>query len=73
MSCPREWTNQQALNALRASIRAKRVSKSWVKGFPRYVWHQEGDVWYEARTLNSRPGEYHAHPIEIIGLPVGLR
>jgi len=73
MLCPREWTKQQALNALRRAIRARRVSRSWCGAFPRHVWHREGDVWYEATTNVGTAGTYHAYPIEVTGLPPDLK
>jgi hypothetical protein len=72
MLCPRDWTIQQAVVAIRTAIRARRVSRRWVNGFPRHIWHKEGDVWYEARTAMGTAGTYHAYPIEIAGLPAGL-
>jgi hypothetical protein len=29
-------------------------------------------MWYEGCTNSGNPGEYHAYPIEIAGLPPGL-
>jgi hypothetical protein len=72
MHCPRDWTIQQAIVAVRVAIRARRVSKRWINGFPRHIWHKEGDVWYEACTGTGTAGTYHAYPIEIVGLPAGL-
>jgi hypothetical protein len=72
MHCPRNWTQQQALQAIQRAIRARHVSRSWTGRFPRHVWHREGDVWYEARTSDGAPGDYHAYPIEIATLPAGL-
>jgi hypothetical protein len=71
--CPREFTLQEAGNALRAAIRARMVSRDWVNGFPRHVWHKEGDQWYEACTNAGTAGTYHAYPIEVVGLPPGLQ
>jgi hypothetical protein len=73
MHCPRDWSVREALNALRQAIRSGHVSKAWIGEFPRFVWHREGDVWYEARTENGTPGRYHAHPIEVTALPAGLK
>jgi len=73
MLCPRDWTAGQALNALRAAIRARMVSRSWCGDFPRHVWHKEGDVWYEACTNVGTAGTYHAYPIEEAGLPPDLK
>lgn len=62
--CPPNWTNSEATRVLRAAIREGRVSPVWEHGFPRHVWHLEGDVLYEARLTNSGNGEYHAYPLE---------
>jgi hypothetical protein len=73
MICPREWTDDQATVALREAIRARQVSLFWNDdGFPRYVWHREGTIVYEARTSGGLPGTYHAYPIEPSALPAGL-
>lgn len=73
MHCPRQWTIRQGINAVREAIRAGRVSRKWLpEGFPRHIWHLEGDVWYEARSTNGNPGEYHGYPIEASALPAGL-
>jgi len=70
--CPDGWTDRQALIRLREAIRARRVSRQWVAGYPRHVWHKEGDLWYEACTSIGTAGLYHAYPIEVSGLPPGL-
>jgi hypothetical protein len=71
--CPRQWTKQEALNALRQAIRGGRVSpKRTSDGFPRFVWHLEGETWYEARTQDRADGVYHGYPIEEAELPYGL-
>ncbi len=62
-----------AARTLRESIRAGRVSKQWIDGYPRFVWHMAGETWYEATTKNGDPGLYHAYKIEPEGLPAGLR
>src|SRR4051812_32937120 len=71
--CPRNFTLQEAGNAIRAAIRARRVSQDWVNGFPRRLWHREGDQWYEASTNAGTAGTYHAYPLEPASLPVGLQ
>jgi hypothetical protein len=71
--CPRVFTLQEAGNAIRAAIRARRVSREWINGFPRHLWHKEGHVWYEACTGTGTAGTYHAYPIEVFGLPAGLQ
>jgi hypothetical protein len=62
--CPPNWTNDEATRVLRNAIREGRVSMSWEHGYPRYVWHLDGEVLYEARLTNSGKGEYHAYPLE---------
>jgi len=71
--CPRDFTLQQAGNAIRAAIRERRVSSDWVNGFPRRLWHKEGNQWYEGSTNAGTAGTYHAYPVGIPGLPVGLQ
>lgn len=71
--CPRDFTLQEAGDALRAAIRARRISRQWVNGFPRHIWHKIGEVWYEATTGTGTAGTYHAYPIEVSGLPPGLQ
>jgi hypothetical protein len=73
MRCEAGWHLQQALNVLRDAIRDGRVSRAWVNGFPRYVWHKAGEVWYEAQTNQGNSGIYHAYPVEDSGIPPGLR
>jgi hypothetical protein len=71
--CPREWTVQEGINAVRSAIREGRVSVGWtLDGFPRRIWHQEGEVWYEARTSDRAGGSYHGYPAEVATLPRGL-
>jgi hypothetical protein len=62
--CPPIWTNTEATRLLRLAVLEGRVSWLWEKGYPRYVWHLDGDVLYEARLTNSGTGEYHGYPLE---------
>jgi hypothetical protein len=62
--CPPSWTNVEATRVLRLAIIEGRVSLRWEHGYPRYVWHRDGDVLYEARLTNSGTGEYHGYPLE---------
>jgi hypothetical protein len=62
--CPRSWTNVEATRVLRLAIKDGRVSMAWENGYPRYVWHLDGDVLYEARLTNNESGEYHGYPLE---------
>jgi hypothetical protein len=62
--CPPSWTNVEATRLLRLALTDGRVSMVWEQGYPRHVWHLEGDVLYEARLTNSSNGEYHGYPLE---------
>lgn len=70
--CPRIFTLQEAGDAIRTAIRNRRVSRDWVDGFPRRLWHRVGEQWYEASTNAGTAGTYHAYPLEPAGLPAGL-
>ena len=71
--CPREFTFQQARDAIRRAILAGNVSRKWIDGFPKHIWHKEGDVWYEACTEAGNLGTYHGYPIDASNLPAGLK
>jgi hypothetical protein len=62
--CPPIWDRQSATRALREGLRAGRVSAAWEGGFPKHVWHLDGETLYEARLSNRELGEYHAYPLE---------
>ena len=70
--CPRRWSNQSATDALQSAISNGQVSEAWEDGFPRYVWHKDGDVIYEARHTRGPPGTFHAYPLEKFQIPNGL-
>jgi hypothetical protein len=70
--CPRHWSEAEATAALRVAMTQGTVSEVWEDGFPRYVWHKDGDVWYEARHTRGPYGTFHAYPIELGQLPGGL-
>ena len=46
---------------LREAVKAGRTG-GWDGSFPRYVWHCEDDIVFEARHGGS--GEYHGYPLE---------
>jgi hypothetical protein len=62
--CPPNWTNIEATRVLRVAILLERVSMIWEDGCPKFVWHLDGDVLYEARLTNRGNGEYHGYPLE---------
>ena len=71
--CPRRWSDEEATQALRNAMSRGNVSEIWEEGFPRYVWHRDGAVFYEARHTRGPSGSFHAYPIEEIQAPQGLK
>lgn len=71
--CPRNWSDAEATKALQEAIEKGCVSEAWEDGFPRYVWHREDDVLYEARHTRGPMGSFHAYPIEGRQAPKGLQ
>jgi len=73
--CPRELAGQQRQIQvwLHGAIRQRQFGALWEGGFPRYVWHREGNLTYEARLVNHQAGEYKGYPLEadekVQGLP----
>ena len=63
--CPRNLMNNRDLveGWLRDAVRSGRVG-TWDAGYPRYVWHREGDIVFEARQGAPGSGEYHGYPLE---------
>jgi hypothetical protein len=57
---------------LRQAIRGGIVSEFVEGDFPRYVWHREGDVVYEARLVNAVAGEYKGYPLNADEWPTGV-
>lgn len=70
--CPKVWGDKQATDALRLAITQGYVSEAWEDGFPRYVWHRDSGVIYEARHTRGPIGTFHAYPIEPVQAPAGL-
>ena len=72
--CPRELANSRDLveEWLRDAVRAGQVG-AWDGGYPRYVWHREGGVVFEARQGSPGSGEYHGYPLEPSHQVRGLR
>jgi hypothetical protein len=73
--CPRHLARRQPDIQiwLRDAIRLGHCGALWEGDFPRYVWHREGPVTYEARLMSSNAGEYKGYPLEadesVRGLP----
>lgn len=44
----------------------------WTGSFPRYAWHREGDVVFEARLVNEINGEYKGYLLKREEWPDGL-
>lgn len=63
--CDRTLAQKQVLVTrwLRKAIRFGHVSGPWEGDFPRYVWHREGDVVFEARLVNQVNGQYKGYPL----------
>ena len=62
--CPRDLADRRELveGWLRDAVRAGKVG-AWDGGFPRYVWHREGGMVFEARQGSPGSGEYHGYPL----------
>src|SRR3954452_2469508 len=58
--CDRRLASKQVLVTrwLRKAIRRGSVSAYWEGDFPRYVWHREEDLVFEARLVNQVKGQY---------------
>ena len=57
---------------LREAIRSGNFSALWEGDFPRYVWHKEEEVVFEARLVNQGTGEYKGYPLNPEEWPQGL-
>jgi len=72
--CDRSLANQllKITRWLQSAIRQRQVGEPWEGRFPRYVWHREGEVCYEARLTNRETGYYKGYPIEPTECPEGI-
>lgn len=71
--CPREIRDQELVSEwLRSAIRRGAVGGPWEGGFPRYVWHREGDVVFEGRLVNRGSGSYKGYPLDEDEWPRGI-
>lgn len=74
-SCCDQSLNQarSRVNAwLKKALRRGAVGAPWEGDFPRYVWHRQGDVVFEARLTNREAGEYKGYPLLQDEWPDGL-
>src|SRR5437588_10142428 len=51
--CPPRWNQIEANRVLKLAVREGRVSTEWRNDFPRFAWHLEGEVLYEARLSHQ--------------------
>lgn len=57
---------------LRRALGNGMVGAPWEGDFPRYVWHQEGEVVFEGRLTNREAGEYKGYPLQPDEWPEGM-
>lgn len=74
--CTRNLAHQQSSTQrwLRKAIAAGQTGDMWESGFPKYVWHREGETVFEAQLMSPYShGEYKGYPLEayqqVWGLP----
>ena len=72
--CERQLTQERdrVTDWLRAAILRGAISSLLEGDFPRYAWHKEGDIVYEARLVNRELGEYKGYPLNDTEWPEGL-
>lgn len=72
--CDKEISDDRKLVAewLRRAIMRGAVGGMWEGDFPRYAWHKEGDLVYEARLVNRELGQYKGYPLNETDWPEGL-
>ncbi len=71
--CPRYLKSKTAVtNWLRSAIRRGHTGAPWEGDFPRYVWHREDSVVFEARLVNREQGSYKGYPLNEDEWPSGI-
>lgn len=72
--CPQHIKDQKQITEwLRVAIRQGQVSNDPGRdSFPRYVWAQQQDTWFEARLVNVEQGQYKGYPLAEHEVPIGL-
>jgi hypothetical protein len=63
---------EQVTEWLRTAIRRGAISGLLEGDYPRYAWHKEDEVVYEARLVNRELGEYKGYPLNDTEWPEGL-
>lgn len=48
---------------LAQGVLRKQIGAPWETAFPRYVWLQMDDIWYEARLTNPVLGQYKGYAL----------
>ena len=72
--CPPELANRREIiqQWLQDSVRAGRVG-AWDRGYPRFVWHREGEFVFEAKHNSPGSGRYHGYPLDPMQQVRGLK
>jgi hypothetical protein len=66
------FKQEEVTEWLRSAIRRGAISGVLEGDFPRYAWHKEDDIVYEARLTNQGVGEYKGYPLNSTEWPEGL-
>lgn len=71
---PRFKDDAPLTEILAEGIRNGMIGAPWEGDYPRYVWAEIDDEWYEARLVNSGLGHYKGYRLgDDDSLPEGLR
>lgn len=71
--CPRPANDVVlATRWLQSAVRSGSTGDRWEGGFPRYVWHRQGDTVFEARLINRGDGSYKGYPLSEHEWPLHL-
>jgi len=65
------WEKDRVEQWLKTALLQGSIGEPWEGDFPRYVWHQEGDVVYEGRLVNKTQGQYKGYPLNSDEWPMG--
>lgn len=70
--CDNELSQDVVTGWLKKAIQCGAIGEMLEGDFPRYVWHKEGDIVYEARLVNRELGQYKGYPLNNTEWPEGL-